>query len=273
MHPAEQFNKAKAQVFSIYNRDGDVPAYKLLEAYRGSLPITAWYGLKAELDFYTKNKDVFTLDPVFDYGIKCDFTGNIDGVNNCRIDITTNLNFKKLKDYDSIQRKDNRKYKIVVMDKDTGKIADIFDLNFPYDNSGEGRMFDIALFMPSSSGNDGLRYDFHQEIITVGTSDPESDNKFITSCTDWYIPDFEYMVSELPEGINIEDEILKHAVFSSTSIEKSTSSRIMACAQPYFNIFNPHTGEGEWITKIYWKHPVVADYLGDYIETDLSDIF
>jgi len=148
-HPAETYNRIKGIVFSIFNRDGELAAYKTLENNRTNLPLPSWYGLKAELDFYSKNKTKFTLDPVFDYGIKCDFVGNFDGINNCRLDITTNLDYKKLETYDSIQRQDDRKYKVVVMDKNTGEIADIFDMNFPIDESGDGRVFEVALFMPS----------------------------------------------------------------------------------------------------------------------------
>ncbi|KGO91241.1 hypothetical protein [Flavobacterium subsaxonicum] len=273
MHEAELYNKTKAIVFSILNRDDVLPAYKMLENYRSKLPIQGWYGLKAELDFYTKYKDKYTLDPTFDFGIKCDFSGNIDGDNNCRIDITTNLDYKKLENYDAIQRKDKRKYKIVVMDKNTGEIADIFDLNFPIDSSGEGRIFEVAIFMPSSSGSDGLKYDFYQDIIQLSSSDPEDDSILKETCTDWYIPDFEYMLSNLPEDADSSQEILKRSISSAKVLDKSTSSNIVACGQRFYDIFDPHTGDGEWITKIYWKHPVIENYIDDYIDVDLSVLY
>jgi len=273
MHPAELYNKIKAIVFSVLNRDGVIPAYHMLEKNRSQLPLPSWYGLKAELDFYTNYKDKYTLDPTLDYGIKCDFTGNIDGDNNCRIDITTNLDYKKLEDYDAIQRKDNRKYKIVVMDKESGEIADIFDLNFPIDESGDGRIFDVALFMPSSSGNDGMKYDFYQNIIEVSSSDPASDSNLKNTCTDWYMPDFEYMISNLPEEVDFDKEILEYAVSSSKVLDRSTNSNIMACAQRYYDVIDPRTGDGEWITKIYWKHPVIENYLEDFIDSDLSELY
>lgn len=273
MHPADLYNKAKAIVFSMLNKDGDLQAYKTLEDWRKTLPITSWYGLKAELDFYTRYKDKYTLDPTFDYGIKCDFSGNIDGDNNCRIDITTNLDYKKLEQYDAIQRKDKRKYKIVVMDKEKGEIADVFDLNFPIDSSGEGRLFEVAIFMPSSVGEDGLKYDFYQDIVRVSTSDPEYDSHLKETCTDWYIPDFDYMISNLPENSNVGKEIKDYSISNSKVLDKSTNSNIVACGQRYYDIIDPHTGEGDWITKFYWKHPVIENYLDDYLEVDLSRLF
>lgn len=270
-HPADYYNKVKGIVYSILNRDGVLEAYKMLDNYRQKLVLPSWYGLKAELDFYTKNKDKFILDPTFDYGIKCDFSGNIDGVNNCRIDVTTNLNFKKLEDYESIQQKDNRKYKIVVMDKETGEIADIFDLNFPMDESGEGRLFEIALFMPSDSNDDGLKYDFYQQIIKIGSSNPELDLSLKEFSTDWYLPDFEHMISNLPDDANVTNEINTHAICGAKALDKSSKSNIVACTQRYYNITDPRNGDGEWVTKIYWKHPVISNYLDNIIYSDISN--
>jgi hypothetical protein len=268
---ADYYNKVKSIVFSILNRDGTLEAYKMLDNYRPKLLIPSWYGLKAELDFYTKNKDKFVLDPTFDYGIKCDFSGNIDGVNNCRIGVTTNLDFKKLEDYEPIQKKDNRKYKIVLMDKETAEIADIFDLNFPLDESGNGRLFEIALFMPSDSNDDGLKYDFYQQIINIGSSDPEFDLSLKEISTDWYIPDFGYMISNLPDGVNVANEINNHAICAAKVLDKSTNSNIVACAQQFYQITDPRNGDGDWVTKIYWKHPVISSYLDDIIYSDISN--
>lgn len=270
-HPADYYNKVKGIVFSILNRDGVLEAYKMLDNYRQKLVLPSWYGLKAELDFYTKNKDKFILDPTFDYGIKCDFSGNIDGANNCRIDVTTNLDFKRLEDYEQIQQKDNRKYKIVVMDKETGEIADIFDLNFPIDESGNGRLFEMALFMPSDSKDGVLKYDFYQQIVKIGSSNPEFDLSLKEVSTDWYLPDFEYMISNLPDDVDVSKEIAFHAICGAKALDKSSNSNIVACAQQYYNITDPRNGEGEWLTRIYWKHPVISNYLDDIIYSDISN--
>jgi hypothetical protein len=272
-HPAELYNKVKAIVFGTFNNSGLLAAYKMLDNYRAKLPLPSWYGLKAELDFYTKNKNKFILDPTFDYGIKCDFTGNIDGINNCRIDITTNIDFKKLETYEPIQKKDNRKYKIVVMDKDNGEIADIFDLNFPFDESGDGRIFEIALFMPSEANDNGLKYDFYQKIISISSSNPESEFELKDISTEWYMPDFEYLISNLPDDVDILKEINEHAICGAKLLDKSINSNIVACGQRYYEITDPRDGTGDWVTKLYWKHPVIENYLDDIIQVDLSSEF
>lgn len=272
-HPADYYNKTKNIIFSIYNKDGATAAYKMLDNYRDHLITPSWYGLKAELDFYINNKDRFTLDPVLDFGLKCDFTGNIDGINNCRLDVTTNINFKNLKDYEPIQKKDKRKYKIVIMDKDTGKIAEVFDLNFPLDLSECGRQFEIALFMPSDSDDDGLKYNFYQQIVSIGSSQPDEEFELKTISTDWYLEDFEYYKSMLIESgkpIKLNKEIEEHAIKGASVLSKSTGFNIVACGQRYFKTFNLQTGDGEWVTKIYWKHPVIKDYLDDIIWGDIA---
>lgn len=271
-HPAEYLNKVKSIVFSILNRDGVLQAYNMLDNYRDKLVFTAWIGLKSELDFYTKNKDKYTLDPIWDYGIKCDFVGNIDGINNCRIDVTTNIDYKKLEDYEPIQQRDQRKYKIVVMDKDTGEIADIFDLNFPIDRSGKGRVFEVALFMPMDDDDGEQRYNFYQQIITLGSSQPDIDFKLKTTSTDWYLEDFSYFSKQLPPGedpLYYENAIKSHAIKGAKVLSKSTSSNIVACGQRDYLITNPRDGDGEWVTKIYWRHPVIENYLDDTIEADI----
>lgn len=272
IHPAEFYNKTKAIVFSTLNKDGNLAAYKMLDNYRSKLQLPSWYGLKAELDFYTKNKTTSLLDPVFDYGIKCDFVGNFDGVNNCRLDITTNLDFKKLETYDKIQKQDDRKYKIVVMDKNSGEIADVFDLNFPLDKTGEGRTFEVALFMPSDSKDGELKYNFYQKIITIGSSQPDEDFELKAISTDWYIEDFDFYNSQLAnnETTDYKKKIESHAIMGAKVLSKSTSTNIVACGQSFYNVTNPKDGEGEWLTKIYWKHPVIENYLDDIISTDIA---
>lgn len=272
-HPATVYNRVKSIVFSRLNRDGIAEAYKFLDSQRGTtLPIPAWFGLKAELDFYTGYKDVYTLDPTLDFGIKCDFVGDIDGCERCRIDVTTNINFKRYKEYESIQQKDHRKYKIVLMNKDNGKIEDVFDLNFIPDNFG-GRLFDVALFMPMEYGHDGdPKYNYYQRILTISsTTQTIIEEKEIV--TDWYIPDILTKKSDIYEEYEgydddsgIEETILKKDLAETAKfLSKSTDYNIVACAQTSRIIINPHTCEEEERTQIYWKHPVIQDMIDDII--------
>lgn len=272
-HQANIYNQAKAIVFSILNKSGITSAYKKLDEFYNSMPITSWYGLKAELDFYIKNKDIYTLDPIFDFGIKCDFVGNIDGINNCRFDVTTNIEFKKLETYDPIQRQDKRKYKIVVMDKDNGSIIEIFDLNFPPDTSGDGRLLDVALFMPSTVTEEGFKYDFYQQIVSIGSSSPDTDFSLKCISTDWYLEDFEHLNSIILNELhnnNYNKEIESHAIMGANVLSKSTNCNIVACGQRFYYKAKGKDIEGDWVTKIYWKHPVIENFLDDIIWEDIA---
>lgn len=104
IHPAETYNKVKGIVFSIFARDGYEAALKSIEKNRWQLDTRGYTGLKAEVSFFHRNMESLQLTPAWDYGIKCDFSGMFDG-RMCRFDVTTNLDVKKLSDYESIQKK------------------------------------------------------------------------------------------------------------------------------------------------------------------------
>lgn len=275
-HPAGIYNNIKNITLSLYHSKGIKEASKYLDSQASRLG-RAWYGLKAELLFYHNYRNQFILDPVNDYGIKCDFTGDIDGVSHCRIDVTTNIDFKKLATYDPIMSKDNRKYKIVVVDYNTGNLQELFDLNFPCDRSGEGKLFDIALFMPADFDNEGCsKYNYYQKIITLGSSNPYEDVKVVDDCfSDWYLPDIATHISEMPDDFDAkkyDQEIAEYLASSAKVISKSTERNIVACAQCFSRIYDEHDDE-EYYTKFYWKHPVIADYLDDELDFDLSEVF
>lgn len=267
-HAAKIYNNIKFIVFSIFNRDGVENAYASLNANKHKLSYPAWIGLKAELDFYSQYRKKYKLDLSLDAGNKCDFIGNIEGCNNCRIDVTTNINFKKLEDYELIQKRDERMYKIVVMDKENGEILDIVDMNFPYDNSG-GRLFDIAVFMPQSYNSQGdARYDYWQRIVTVGSSNPAFDYAEKSIQTDWYFPDIHTCLSEQDEADINGDGLQEYLWDAARFLSKATEHNIVACAQARHR-YNPMTDEEDIVTQIYWKHPVIKNYLEDIIEEEI----
>lgn len=195
---AEEYNKIKNMLFAILNKDGRRKAYSFLNSNASILSDKLWKGLKAELDFYVGYQQRFMLTPSLDYGIKCDFTGTISRGEMCRIDVTTNLDVKKLKDFDPIIQRDRFVYKIALMNPETGMLEDFFDMNFLPDNHG-GKIFNVALFMPTDYNRDGVpRYNPYQRIVSVSSSTGMilSENKIIT---DWYLPDIHTKEAELYE--------------------------------------------------------------------------
>lgn len=263
---ASIYNQIRHHVFSTYNKyDLDI-AYACLFKYEDKLGLKAITGLVAELEFYHRYKKELTLDLSLDAGNKCDFIGNIEGENNCRIDVTTNIDFKQLDEYEPIQKKEDRLYKIVIVDKDNGEIKDIVDLNFPFSQNG-GRLFDIAIFEPQDFTFHGApRNNPWQRIITVDSNNPAL---FVTNeeiMTDWYLPDIQSELSDMyaAEVTNLEEKLELYLVDTAKLLSKSTNRNIVACGQ-LVKKNNGQTDEEEVYTKLYWRHPVVTSHLDEVI--------
>lgn len=171
---ASYFNHVRHHVFSTYNKYGAEKVYVCLDSYKPHMLYLTWIGLKAELDFFSKHEEEYGLEISAGCGNKCDFFGNIEGLKLCRIDVTTNIDYKHLEDYELLQKKGDKMYKIVIMDNDNGEIKDIVDLNFPFSQNG-GRLLDIANFMLQDYSSHGEpRSNPWQRIMTVDSYDPSS---------------------------------------------------------------------------------------------------
>ena len=278
MHPAELYNKAKDHCLSVYHKYNLNEALKTLNKYSEDLPYPAWIGLKAELIFYSRYFHKYTLDPANDHGIKADFIGDIEG-KRYRIDVTTNIEFKKLENYEPIMQKSDRLYKIAVMNPDTFELEGFYDLNFPYDASRKGRLFDVAIFMPASYNSHGdCRYNYYQKIVSVGSSNPEEDFTEQEICTDWYLPDIGTQMQDIYDAygddpdFDIKTECNDYLSSSARLLSKSTGRHIVACGCCHRQYLNPKDCDDEYInTQLVWIDPVVESYLPEFIDIDLSD--
>lgn len=267
---ASYYNQVRHHVFSTYNKLGAEKAYECLYGYKPHMLYPTWIGLKAELDFYTKHKDEYTLDISADCGNKCDFIGNIEGLNNCRIDVTTNIDYKHLSDYEPIQKRDHRMYKIVIMDMDNGEIKDIVDLNFAFSRNG-GRLFDIVLFMPQDyNSHEEPRYNFYQRILTVDSNNPSEIVEEHKPVTEWYLPDIHTVLGDMIDaGVeNPEIELNTYLVDAAKVLTKTTGRNIVACGQAVRKM-HPITEEDEIFTQLYWRHPVINNHLDEIIWNEI----
>jgi hypothetical protein len=269
-YSAAEYNRIKNITFSLLYKDGSATAYKYLVSQKGTLA-GAWGGLKAELDFYINYQSRYNLTPSLDYGIKCDFSGMIDN-DLCRIDVTTNYDYKSLSTYEPLMNRDGIRYKIALMNKNTGTLEEIFDLRFPSDNLG-GKLFDVALFMPMDYNSHGEpKYNYYQRILSISSTTLKviEERKIVT---DWYMPDIhsvkadiweKYQDYEGNDGIE-QKELNDYLAESAKLLSKTTDLNIVACGQTNSEIVNPRTCETEEITRIYWKHPLIQDLLNDVI--------
>lgn len=263
---ASYYNQVRHHVFSTYNSYGAEKAYECLYGYKPHMLYPTWIGLKAELDFFSKHEEEYGLEISADCGNKCDFFGNIEGLNFCRIDVTTNIDFKQLKDYEPLQKKSDKMYKIVIMDKDNGEIKDIVDLNFPFSQNG-GRLLDIAVFMPQDYNSHGEpKNNPWQRILTVDSNDPSSLYTEVEIQTDWYLPDIHTELGDMYDAdVRNPDKVLnQYLIDAANFLTKTTKRNIVACGQ-LVKKYNGHTDEEEVYTKLYWRHPVIKSHLDEII--------
>jgi hypothetical protein len=100
-NPADVYNEKRRIVIAGFIKD-PAEARKWLERYRSVLGPQGYAGLKAELDFFERFGNEFSLRPALDAGESVDFSGIIDGVMTS-FDVTTNIDFKKLTKYEPLQ--------------------------------------------------------------------------------------------------------------------------------------------------------------------------
>ena len=96
-----KYMAARRNAFTVYHRYiGSGSAYEMaMEVVdRANLDIRRDVGLRAEIDFYHQYRDKYNLTLAEDSGDSCDFAGFISG-QPVRIDVTTNVNFKKAAHY------------------------------------------------------------------------------------------------------------------------------------------------------------------------------
>lgn len=134
---AEEYNKIRRIIFSTANdpMKGFSLAREWLDnTYRKKLGQQGYCGLLAELNFYERNRNLFKLTVAGDMGEHADFAGVYSG-EATRFDVTTNIDFKKFRDYEPFL-KDEIRYKIALLDKENFEIIDVFDLAFNRCNCG-----------------------------------------------------------------------------------------------------------------------------------------
>lgn len=180
--------------------------------------------------------------------------------------MTTNIKFKDLEDYEPIQKKDHRMYKIVIIDKDNGEIKNIVDLNFAFSKNG-GRLMDIALFMPQEHNSYGEpKYNYWQRILTVDSFNPSELYEEVETVTDWYLPDIHTEMGHLYEADapDVEGSIENYLVDAAKLMSKTTGKNIVACGQ-LVKKYNSMNDDEDYFTQLYWRHPVIKSYLDEVI--------
>ena len=167
VHPAEVYNQSRRILFSLFHKYGEKRALSYLSTLKTMMDFPAFVGLENELYFYMREGKSLKLNVALDCGYSSDFAGCIDN-QPCRFDVTTNLDFKKLKHYEPFQKAGMRYY-IALMDSKSNKLIDVVGLNFlPCPKCG-GRLFDMLIL---SALEDISDISDMQKIISICESDP-----------------------------------------------------------------------------------------------------
>lgn len=260
--PAEIYNQKRRIIFSTYDKDPAL-ARQWLDDYKSTLGPRGYAGLKAELAFYEKHRGDFQLVPALDAGDATDFAGVIDGRGH-RIDVTTNVAYKRLASYEPLQAQGDS-YKIAVYD---GRRFDLIDVNFPFCSSCKvGRVLPTAALL-SENFNDRGESQWSNDQILVEICGSCGDYKEANRETTFGLFDFDYWYRELglaaeevkevgAAPIDVRAEIKAHAANAMRYLGKRFDRMLVGVGSPHYEITDPRNGDGEWRYAIELMLPLV----------------
>ena len=286
MSEAEEFNRIRRILFSTFHkgREGQENAFQYLEHYKKKISRRSYTGLKAELNFYKKYRKEFSLVLAADAGDHTDFSGVLGG-ESFRLDVTTNADYKQLKDYEPLQR-DDEKYKIAIVSPE-GDIEDLVDINFPFcPECEEGRLIDAAILLPENYNDHGeclwsndqvligvcnvcQYFEEHDRISTGGLFDFNTELK---NASDQYLIRLEKLDST--SKVTVFDErklILQHSQDVLPYLNREFDKSLMALGGIAYITTDPRTADGYHCTRIHWRKDLklLDEYVLDEYDIDL----
>jgi hypothetical protein len=288
MSQIEEFNRIRRILYSTFHKGekGQAAAFEYLEGYRKKLDPRSYVGLKAELGFYQKNRKEFSLTVAADVGDHTDFSGFM-AKEPFRFDITTNADYKKLKDYEPLQKDIDAKYKIVVVNH-SGDIEDLIDINFPFcPECEEGRLIDTAVLLPENYNDKGeskwtndqvlvgvCNYcQYFEEYNRISTHFLFDFNTEINNALESERDRLEYLESIGKKPIFDADKvIIEHSKRVLPYLHRQFDKSIMALADKSYKITNPKDGDGYNCLQVQWRKDLklLDDYIHDEYEIDID---
>jgi hypothetical protein len=288
MNQIEEFNRIRRIVFSTFHKgeQGQIDAFSYLEGFRKKLDPRSYVGLKAELGFYQKYRKEFSLSVSADVGDHTDFSG-LMAKEAFRFDVTTNADYKKLKDYEPLQKDIEAKYKIAVVNH-SGDIDELIDINFPFcPECEEGRLIDTVVLLPENYNDKGESKGTNDQTL-IGVCNNcqyfEEQHRISTH----FLFDFNTEINNALESERDEMEYLQslgqNPVFDVGKIIQSHSNNvlpylhkqfdksIMALCDKSYTITDPRDGDGYNCLKVQWRRDLklLDDYILDEYEIDID---
>jgi len=223
--------------------------------------------LKAELNFYQKHGQEFNLTVAGDMGEHADFAGSYGSLT-ARFDVTTNLSYKKFRDYEPYMGVGLR-YKIALLDQNNFEVLDVFDLAFPKCDSCGGYLIPCIVLL-------GQNYNPH------GESQWTNDQLLIDVCTgcNEYFEKQRYMhhglisPQEHFDAFDTSDDDYEKVIKSTQqqSLEAYKYFRrqhcddLMAVGQHNYKITDPREGDGYWAIDFTFVNQAVSLDMPDEVE-------
>lgn len=199
-HPAELYNRIRRIIMSQANKDAKL-AKHWLSGYKAELGNRGFSGLNAELEFFIQHGRDYRLIPALDSGDATDFAGEMNG-RMFRIDVTTNMAFKKLETYEPYQT-NGALYKLALFAD--GKF-EIIDINFPFcPKCNIGRVFSFGILHGPNHRNGALSGTNDQAMIEVCGSCGEYTESART--TSFNFDDFDAFSRSSWERLGLDDDL------------------------------------------------------------------
>lgn len=270
-HAAESYDRIRRIVLSAYNRDpSKVHEYESwIGKYwsKGELDRCHYVGLLAELRFLAAHERVFALTPCLDVGDGADFTGSVDG-QHCRIDVTTNIDYKNLKKYEPLQLRGHN-YKIAVCDRNSGALIEMVDVNFPFcSECNTGRMFPVAVLLKENINDKGeSSWTNDQALINMcAECGHTSDLQRISTPFMYDFSQYREHLAEHQENIQFADSDLAvrdYAVEVRRYLKRTFDHPLFAVGGIEYVVTKLRDGDGEWRICFEHRDRLVCDYLRD----------
>ncbi|QSR22114.1 hypothetical protein [Hyphomonas sp. KY3] len=274
-NPAEVYNEKRRIIFAQIQKDPAV-AKTWLEGYRDTLGPAGYAGLKAEVAFFEQYHKDLNLVVAADIGDATDFVGVVDGAMH-RIDVTTNVAFKRLASYEPLQLK-GALYKVAVFDQ--GRF-DLVDINFPFcEHCKSGRILPTAVLLEENHNRHGdSQWSNDQLLVNICSACGEVE--VADRITTPFLYDFQSLYRDLNEAkheaedfgetpIDVRAEAGAYARRASRYLSDFFGTRLVAIGGKSYEITNPRDGDGYWAVRFEDQLPLVQEHLQDNYPWDLT---
>ena len=274
-NPAEIYNDKRRIIFAKLLKDPHV-AKQWLEGYRQTLGPTGYAGLAAEVAFFEQYRKSMDLVVTADIGDATDFVGMINGRQH-RIDVSTNINFKRLAAYEPLQL-EGAHYKIALQ---VQGCFELIDINFPFcPLCRTGRILPTGLLLKENRNAQGeSQWSNDQLLVNIcsGCETVEVADRVTTPFLYDFDSLYQYLNAARHEAedpvktpIDVKAEASAYAKRASRYLSDTFGTRLMAVGGTAYEITNPRNGDGYWTVRFEDQLSLVEDHLQPMYPWDLA---